>query len=108
MDNARIHHGEEILELVEPYGNAYMHLFYANWFTILSGIRLEYLPPYSPDFNPIEEAFSKVKHFIRRNGHLMESSKDGTLNGLFHDMHIAMDVVTAQDAKGYICHAGYM
>jgi len=28
------------------------------------GIQIEYLPPYSPDLNPIEEAFSKIKHFI--------------------------------------------
>ena len=29
-----------------------------------SGVRIEYLPPYSPDLNPIEEAFSKIKHFL--------------------------------------------
>ena len=34
---------------------------------ICSGARLVYLPPYSPDFNPIEEAFSAIKAFLRRN-----------------------------------------
>jgi len=42
MDNARIHHGGEI---IEP----------------CSGVRILYLPPYSPDLNPIEEAFLKIK-----------------------------------------------
>ena len=32
-----------------------------------AGIKLEYLPPYSPDFNPIEEAFAELKAWIRRN-----------------------------------------
>ena len=32
-----------------------------------AGIKLEYLPPYSPDFNPIEEAFAELKACIRRN-----------------------------------------
>lgn len=53
LDNARIHHGDKILELTRPLG-----------------VRLEFLPPYSPDLNPIEEAFSKIKQFIRRNNDL--------------------------------------
>ncbi|KAJ3542004.1 hypothetical protein NMY22_g3671 [Coprinellus aureogranulatus] len=53
MDNARIHHGPEIKELLAEHG-----------------VLLEYLPPYSPDLNPIEEAFSKVKAFIRRHNDL--------------------------------------
>ncbi|PPQ82244.1 hypothetical protein CVT24_012928 [Panaeolus cyanescens] len=47
MDNAKIHHGEGILDLAEQFG-----------------VRIEFLPPYSPDLNPIEEVFSKVKAFI--------------------------------------------
>lgn len=38
-----------------------------------AGSLLIYLPPYSPDMNPIEEAFSKEKHFIRMNNIVMES-----------------------------------
>ena len=37
-----------------------------------AGIKLEYLPPYSPDFNPIEEAFAELKLWIRRNYVLAE------------------------------------
>ena len=32
-----------------------------------AGVRLEYLPPYSPDFNPIEEAFAELKAWMRKN-----------------------------------------
>ncbi|KAI0058279.1 hypothetical protein BV25DRAFT_1811092, partial [Artomyces pyxidatus] len=65
-------------------------------------VRVEFLPPYSPDFNPIEEAFSKIKAFIRRNDDLFAGS-----NGIVYDMYKAMEVITAQDAQGYIRHAGY-
>jgi transposase len=67
MDNARIHHGPEILALFDRFGMPLVALcsvtsvFIAQ---ISAGVRLEYLPPYSPDLNPIEEAFSKIKHFI--------------------------------------------
>ena len=50
MDNASIHHSEE-LRLICEY----------------AGVKLVYLPPYSPDFNPIEEFFSVLKSFIRRH-----------------------------------------
>ncbi|PPQ78673.1 hypothetical protein CVT24_002262 [Panaeolus cyanescens] len=62
MDNARIHHGDNILDLVERFG-----------------VRIEFLPPYSPDLNPIEEAFSKVKAFLRRNHLLLEQEGDGMI-----------------------------
>jgi transposase len=44
MDNLGAHKGERVRELIEA-----------------RGCKLLYLPPYSPDFNPIEEAFSKIK-----------------------------------------------
>lgn len=65
------------------------------------GVRLEYLPPYSPDLNPIEEAFSKVKSFIRANRELF------TPTGLIFDMVVAMEVITSEEAAGYFFHAGY-
>jgi transposase len=37
-----------------------------------AGVRLEYLPPYSPDFNPIEEAFAEIKAWIKTNKCLAE------------------------------------
>jgi transposase len=38
-----------------------------------AGVRLEYLPPYSPDYNPIEEAFAELKMWMRTNYLLAES-----------------------------------
>jgi transposase len=68
------------------------------------GVHVEYLPPYSPDLNPIEEAFSKIKAFIRRNYDLFQATED---DGILYDVHEAMDIITAQDAMGYFIHAGY-
>ena len=87
MDNARIHHGDEILELADRYG-----------------VRIEYLPPYSPDLNPIEEAFSQIKSFIRRNNDVFLSAQ---AHEIMYDLYIAMDVVSPADAMGYFIHAGY-
>ena len=68
------------------------------------GVWLEFLPPYSPDLNPIEEAFSKIKAFIHRNCDLFLASLCG---GIMFDMLEAMAIITAEDAKGYFIHAGY-
>ena len=71
--------------------------------TILTEIRIEFLPPYSPDLNPIEEAFSKVKAFIRRHRDVLVHEG----HGLIFDLMQCMEVVTASDAIGYFLHAGY-
>ena len=68
------------------------------------GVLLEFLPPYSPDLNPIEEAFSKIKAFICRNCNIFLASLHG---GIMFDMLEAMAIITAEDAKGYFIHAGY-
>ena len=57
-------------------------------------------PPYSPDLNPIEEAFFKVKHSLRE-------AKARTLEALFEATHRALAAVTAQDARGFFAHCGY-
>nr|GAT56020.1 predicted protein [Mycena chlorophos] len=69
------------------------------------GVRIEYLPPYSPDFNPIEEAFSKIKAFIRRNRDVFSLRRGAKA---LYDMHVAMDIITPEDAWGYFVHAGYV
>jgi transposase len=53
-----------------------------------ANVKLEYLPPYSPDFNPIEEAFAELKAWIRRNNALVEAyeSFDGFLNAALNSM----------------------
>jgi transposase len=71
--------------------------------TLYLEIRVEFLPPYSPDLNPIEEAFSKVKAFIRRHARLMSHQGDGMI---FELMEI-MNIVSDEDAIGYFLHAGY-
>jgi transposase len=101
MDNARIHHGDEILELTQRFGNK-LGIVDADAYNS-SGVRVEYLLPYSPDLNPIEEAFLKIKAFIRRHASLLVSEGDGML----FDLMECMEVVTASDAVGYFIHGGY-
>lgn len=67
-----------------------------------AGVRILHLPPYSPDLNPIEEAISKVKAWIRRNADLYNLD-----DGLLYDIKLAMDVITPEDAVSYFHHAGY-
>ena len=66
-------------------------------------IRIEFLPPYSPDLNPIEEVFSKIKAFIRRHRVLLTCEGDG----IIFELNEIMKVVTGDDAVGYFIHAGY-
>jgi hypothetical protein len=101
MDNARIHHGDEILELANRFGKSTLcSTFTANTKT---GVRIEYLPPYSPDLNPIEEVFSKIKAFIRRHGDQL--IRDG--DGMLCDLMEIMEIITDDNAIGYIIHSGY-
>ena len=69
-----------------------------------TGVCIEYLPPYSPDLNPIEEAFSKIKAFICQYAHLLTQVGFG----LLYDLMECMDIITDSDAIGYFIHAGYM
>ncbi len=58
-------------------------------------------PPYSsPDLNPIEEAFSKVKGLLRR-------AEARTREALIEAMGRALDAVSARDARGFFGHCGY-
>jgi DDE superfamily endonuclease len=71
---------------------------------IILGVRIEYLPPYSPDLNPIEEAFSKIKHFIRCHQEYYTATEG---DGIIFDMLEVLDIITPNDAAGYFAHAGY-
>jgi hypothetical protein len=64
------------------------------------GCELLYLPPYSPDFNPIEQAFSKVKGILRR-------AEARTRESLIEAMGPALSAVPAKDARGFFGHCGY-
>jgi transposase len=65
-----------------------------------AGARLEYLPPYSPDFNPIENLWSKVKQAIK-------SQNPRTARQLLKAAGAAFATVTPTDCQGFFLHAGY-
>ncbi len=64
------------------------------------GATLEFLPPYSPDFNPIENMWSKVKTHLR-------ATKARTQETLFTAIGRALETITSQDAEGYFFSCGY-
>jgi transposase len=59
-----------------------------------------YLPAYSPDFNPIEEAFSKIKDLLRK-------AEARSREALLEAIGTAISVLSAQDARGFFEHCGY-
>ncbi len=83
MDNLTAHKGERVRELIEG-----------------RECELLYLPPYSPDFNPIEEAFAKIKGVLRK-------AEARTCEALVEAMGTAISAVSAHDARGFFEHCGY-
>lgn len=65
-----------------------------------AGVEVWYLPPYSPDFNPIEKMWSKTKTYLRK-------AKARTSNALFRAIGRALRTITAADAAGWFQHCGY-
>ena len=61
---------------------------------------LRYLPPYSPDLNPIELAFAKLKALLRKAGRR-------TVEGLWHFLGEALDAFSPQECQNYFRHCGY-
>jgi transposase len=84
MDNLTAHKGERVKELIEE-----------------RGCELIYLPPYSPDFNPIEEAFAKIKGILRK-------AEARSREALIEAIALAISAVTARDAHGFFEHCGYV
>ena len=83
MDNLGAHHATGIRAAIE-----------------VSGARVIYQPPYSPDLNPIEPCWSKVKSILRQIG-------ARTVKTLTAAVHRAAKLVTADDADGWFDHCGY-
>jgi transposase len=83
LDNLSAHKGDKVRELVEG-----------------RGAELLFLPSYSPDFSPIEEAFSKLKALLRRE-------KARTKEALLEAIGRALDAITPEDVKGWFGHCGY-
>ncbi len=65
-----------------------------------TGAELVFLPSYSPDLNPIEEAFSKMKGIARKVG-------ARTREALEEAIAVALSTVTSEDSAGWFKHAGY-
>ncbi len=83
LDNVSIHQGPAVWEAIEA-----------------RGATLRFLPPYSPDFAPIEQAFSKLKALLRAAGPRTQAALDAAIAE-------ALDAVTAADAAGWFTHCGY-
>jgi len=83
MDNLASHKVVGVRELIEA-----------------AGARLLYLPPYSPDFNPIEMAFSKLKAFLRKAA---ARTKDDLWNAVAN----AIETFTPSECENYFAAAGY-
>ena len=66
-----------------------------------TGAKIWHLPPYSHDFNPIEQMWSKIKAFLRK----VKARDEETLNTAIGD---ALKTITADDAQGWFRHSGYV
>ena len=83
MDNLETHRPKRVRELIEQ-----------------RGCELIYLPAYSPDYNPIEEAFAKIKDLLRK-------ASARTKKALAEAIGVTLSAITAEDIRGYFQHAGY-
>jgi transposase len=83
MDNLQVHKTKRVRELIEG-----------------CGCQLLFLPSYSPDFNPIEEAFSKVKTLLRK-------AKARSFEALVEASGRALLAVSEEDARSFFAHCGY-
>jgi transposase len=83
MDNLSSHKGPRVREMIEA-----------------AGARLLYLPPYSPDFNPIENAFAKLKALLRK-------AAERTVDGLWTAIGRLIDLFTPTECRNYFAAAGY-
>ena len=83
LDNLRLHQGAEVRRLIEARGCA-----------------LRFLPAYSPDFAPIEQAFSKLKALLRRAGARTREALEAAIAE-------ALAAISAHDAQGWFTACGY-
>jgi transposase len=83
MDNLSSHKGVRVREMIEA-----------------AGAELRYLPPYSPDFNPIEMAFSKLKALLRK-------AAERTVGALWDAIGRFLDLFQPEECRNYFTAAGY-
>lgn len=86
MDNAAIHHVDSVAELI-----------------LQTGALLHFLPPYSPDLNPVEQVFSKVKTIMKENNQLYQIFSEPRVL-----LTMAFDMITENDCEEYAKCCGYM
>lgn len=83
MDNLRLHKNPAVLQFLKR-----------------RRCRCVFVPPYSPDTNAIELAFSKIKHYVRK-------AAAKTMSTLRDAFHSACKTISRRDARNYMRHAGY-
>lgn len=83
MDNLSSHKGPKVRAMIEA-----------------AGASLRYLPPYSPDFNPIEKAFAKLKALLRK-------AAERTVEGLWSAIGQCVDLFSPSECQNYFVAAGY-
>jgi transposase len=83
MDNLRVHHIEPVREML-----------------MKAEIRLLFLPPYSPELNPIEEAWSKIKSIFR-------GLEARTISSFVDGLKETYSAITVENIRGWFLHAGY-
>ena len=83
MDNLSSHKGPRVREMIEAVGAKLLHL-----------------PPYSPDFNPIENAFAKLKALLRK-------AAERTVDGLWNAIGHIVDTFTTRECRNYFNAGGY-
>lgn len=98
------------LEFIKDVRPGKLHIIILLLFLMFaSGVKIMYLPAYSPDLNPIEEAFSWVKGYICRHGkqflEAVTSKEDGLL---FMFLYEALDCITPELVQSWMHHSGYM
>ena len=83
LDNLKVHHQPDVRVAIEA-----------------AGACVRFLPPYSPDFNPIEQAFAKLKAFLR-------AARPRTFDQVCDLIRIALTLFTPDECANYIRHCGY-
>jgi transposase len=83
MDNLSVHKVEKVRQLIEA-----------------TGAELRYLPSYSPDFNPIEQAFAKLKAHLRK-------ARERSIPALYDRIGTTLDLYTPQECQNYFANSGY-
>jgi transposase len=83
MDNLPVHKNEDVRNIIEA-----------------AGAKLLYLPPYSPDLNPIEMAFAKLKAHLR-------TAAERSIPALWDRIGTVLDLFSANQCQNFFRHAGY-